>query len=117
MERDLTTFEDIAAIASTPGYQSILKIFDDEVADIELAMAEAKDATEGLRLLRQWQIVKRIASALEKYPQLIKTELEQIRDRELLEPLYSHYPAPQARTLLEDYIARKDKEIMEKHNL
>lgn len=97
--------ESIADLANSPGFQNLLTVFEDEVDYVENAMVEEQDQIAGLRLLRYWQMLKRMHEILRVTPEHAAEALAAERDREMIEP-FSHLPSGQQEALKQMYGAK-----------
>ncbi len=80
-------YELIAGLSSDPAYLALCDFLQAQVDDTADELADATNPSDALRLLRVWQVSRKLVATLKTAPLELKTEIDQQKNRNPIEPL------------------------------
>lgn len=85
----MTSEELIAGLVSEPGYVALCDFLQAQVDDLADSLSESQDPREAMRLLRVWQVSRKLVSTLKTAPMECKGDIDRMKERTSLEVVNS----------------------------
>lgn len=83
-EKDL-----FAGLPTDPGYIALCDYLQAQVDDLADDLANVKDANDSIRLLRVWQVTRKLVATLKTAPHDMKAIIDQEKQRDPEEPVFT----------------------------